>query len=115
VLIRDYGVALLRGSFVEPSEDGLKECYDYRYFPGGKVAHYKSMTNDDASGARENHGDRVRANALALHAAAGISEPVPTGGSSAVEPAYPCFYNEMQEHRRARREQRRVAEGWLTG
>jgi hypothetical protein len=54
VLIRDYGVALLRGSFVEPSEDGLKECYDYRYFPGG--------------------GDRVRANALALHAAAGKAE-----------------------------------------
>jgi hypothetical protein len=120
-LIRDYGVALTRGDFVEPSEEGIKECYDFRYFPNGKVMHYKAASSEDASGARDNHGDRVAANAVALRGAAGISEPVPdaggmleSGGHLGLEPSYPCEYTEMQEHRRAKREAREIEEGWLT-
>lgn len=112
-LIRDYGVALCRGRFFEPSADGITECYDFRYIEGGKVEHYKVVSSEDASGARDNHGDRVKANALALRAASTISEPVPTP-QRAVETPYPSFYNQMRARRKESRERRELEEGWLT-
>ncbi len=113
-LIREYGAALCNGQFHEPSAEGLKECYDYRFLEGGKIAHYKEVSAEDPSGARDNHGDRVSANAVALRGAAGISEPVPIDESSQ-EPSYPCFYQEMRDHRIAQRARRRREEGWLVG
>ncbi len=113
-LIRDYGAALCGGRFHEPSADGLKECYDYRYFAGGKIAHYKEVSADDPSGARDNHGDRVSANAVALRGAASITEEVPTNHSSRT-PSYPCFFKQMQDNRIARQTKVRHEEGWLTG
>ncbi len=111
-LIRDFGAALCSGRFYEPSEEGLKECYDYRYFEGGRVAHYKEVSSEDPSGARDNHGDRVSANAVALRGAASITEPVPTSDSSRT-PSYPCFYKQMRDNRIAQRVEKRRAEGWL--
>lgn len=113
-VLRDYAVALCRGRFVEHSGEGLKECHDFKYFEGGKIKHYREVTAEDKSGARDNHGDRVRANALALRGAAGISEPFPTAKTS-VDPKYPCFYNEMREAKRLRRDETRLKEGWLAG
>lgn len=112
-LLRDYNVALCRGEFIEHSAAGLRECYNFKYFESGRVDHYQAIASQDPSGARDNHGDRVRANALALKGGAGILEPVPDIEGGALEPKYPCFYNEMQEVRRQRRENRRLEQGWL--
>lgn len=111
-LLKDYMIALSTGRFVERSEAGLKECHDFKYFASGKVQHYKEVTAEDPSGAKDNHGDRVVANALAVRGAASIGSPTPTL-ENAVETPYPSFYNEMRENQRRQREEKRIAQGWL--
>lgn len=114
LLLRDYAVALCRGGFIEHSAEGLKECQQFFYGQSGKIEHRKASGGEDASGARENHGDRVIGNALSLHGAAGVSDPVPTM-DNAVEPNYPCLYNDLREERLMRRNTNRLVEGWLEG
>jgi len=114
ILLRAYGVGLLGKDFEDPSRESIEECRDFRYFTGGKIEHYKMGNATDASGARDNHGDRVMAAALALRGASSISAPTPTLDSP-VEPIWPCFYNDMVEHRKAMSQERRIEEGWLAG
>lgn len=66
-LLEDYGEALATGKFLNPSEPALKECRAYR-FAKGKVEHSSASQTDDLSGAGDNHGDRVIADAVAWHA-----------------------------------------------
>ena len=67
-LLGAYRQALHDGTFINRSHQAVKECAQYVYSPGGGVAHSRSMTTVDPSGARENHADRVIADALAWKA-----------------------------------------------
>lgn len=64
-LLEAYGNALISGEFVNPSGAAVDECLEYHYVEGGRVEHVRSIHSVDPAGARENHGDRVIADALA--------------------------------------------------
>lgn len=51
--------AMANGEFLYRSIEVLQECREYVYGPGGKVMHRSAIDEDDPSGAREQHGDRV--------------------------------------------------------
>lgn len=63
-LLGQYGYALSEGLYVNPSRIALQECKDYMILPGGRVEHQAGVASEDPSGAGENHGDRVIADAL---------------------------------------------------
>lgn len=112
-LLREYAVSIGRGDLIERSQAALDEHKDFQYIEGGQIAHIKSVSGEDHSGARMNHGDRVTGNALANHARRRIGEPYPMAGST--EPNYPCFYNDIVQAKRDSRELASVNEGWLHG
>lgn len=63
-LLSQYRMALAKDLFINPSETALSECLEYIH-EGQTIWHAKALSTIDASGARENHGDRVIADALA--------------------------------------------------
>lgn len=68
VLLGMYRHALEAGEFINRSREAIRECHDYVYAAGGSVEHSASLKSQDLSGARENHGDRVIADALCFYA-----------------------------------------------
>lgn len=69
-LLGDYRTALANNRFVNPSREAVDELGEY-VFSGNSVEHTRSVSNakEDPSGARNNHGDRVIADALAWRGA----------------------------------------------
>lgn len=65
-LLSLYQAALKDGDYLNRSSDGIRECFKYKYFTGGIVAHVNSVDTDNPTGERDNHGDEVIADALAL-------------------------------------------------
>lgn len=63
-LLSDYAKALKEGSFINPSREALDECSEIIYTSTGEIEHSRARNNPDSSGARDNHADRVRADAL---------------------------------------------------
>jgi hypothetical protein len=63
-LLGNYRKALDEGHFINRSLEALRECGWYRMLGDGGVIHSSAAMTDDPSGARENHGDRVIADAL---------------------------------------------------
>ena len=66
VVLTEYRSAMLDGSFIERSKLALDECLEYVYDFNGGVVFSRSRSKDDPTKARENHGDRVIATALAF-------------------------------------------------
>ena len=64
-LLEEYKSALQGRRLINRSRPAIDECAKFRYNPQGKVEHSQQATTDDPSGARENHGDRTIADALA--------------------------------------------------
>jgi hypothetical protein len=64
-LLGDYRRALEESGIINRSKESLEECLRYVYLPNGTVAHAASTRDEDPTGARDNHGDRVVADALA--------------------------------------------------
>jgi len=65
-LLGEYRRALAKKEFINRHLAAISECEDYVYLAGGGVAHQASQDTEDPSGARDNHGDRVIADALAF-------------------------------------------------
>lgn len=63
-LLGAYNYALMQGEFINPSAEALSECKQYQNGKGGAVTHVAADAAVDPSGAGENHGDRVIADAL---------------------------------------------------
>ena len=60
----DYRSDLSQGRFLNRSQEALDECEYYIEMKGGALEHSQSQHGDDPTGAGENHGDRVIADAL---------------------------------------------------
>lgn len=65
LVFRDYVAALAAGTFINRSREALQECRQYVYLPNGTVGNARATAISDPSGARQNHGDRPTADALA--------------------------------------------------
>lgn len=72
-LLGNYSAALKTGAFINRSKWAIDECRSYVYMPNGIVAHSASSGTDDPSGAADNHGDRVIADALCFRAMKEVS------------------------------------------
>lgn len=65
LLLAEYRTALATGRFYNPSREALRECEYYVYTGDGGVIHSLGDASQDPSGAKDNHGDKVIADALA--------------------------------------------------
>ena len=63
LLLGDYRKALTRRLFINRSVRALRECEEYIHLTTGDIEHVSSAHAQDPTGARENHGDRVIADA----------------------------------------------------
>lgn len=63
-LLGDYRKALASNEFINRSYQAIREAREYVFTAAGSVEHAKSLNTVDPTGARENHGDRVIADAL---------------------------------------------------
>jgi hypothetical protein len=63
LLLDEYATALRKREFLNRSKTALEECLSWRYKDNGDVE-FGGMASKDPSGARDNHGDRVIADAL---------------------------------------------------
>lgn len=66
VLLSEYARALACGEVLNPDDESLAEMGEFIFAASGSVEHAKSIAALDPSGARENHGDRVIADAVAV-------------------------------------------------
>ena len=81
-LLGEYQIALSQRRFINRSAPALGECEKYVFVPGGveyqdAASSGKIAGDRDHTGARENHGDRVVADALACRAARSIGGMTP--------------------------------------
>lgn len=65
-LLSNYATALKTDRAINHDAAALEDCRGYVYTKTG-VDHLKSIQSDDPTGARDNHGDRAIADALAVH------------------------------------------------
>lgn len=72
-LLEEYARALKQDDYINRDALALDECKQYVHFPDGSIGHAASRKVMDPSGARDNHGDRVIADALAWWAIRGAS------------------------------------------
>lgn len=92
-----YRKALANDEIINRSKRALAECLEYVFLPNGSVAHSASTRDEDPSGARESHGDRVIADALAYKAMEkGCSESKPV---KTIEPGSLMFRRQQRQSR----------------
>ncbi|MCP4902977.1 MAG: hypothetical protein GY906_38935 [bacterium] len=102
-MVGSYRKALANDDIVNPSRMAINECRNYVYTTGGTVEHSRSKNLIDPSGAAENHGDRVIADALAFFLA--IEKRAPEDPDDAVfdrEMPVSCFAARQKNARRNR-------------
>ncbi len=113
VLLGDYRDNLQRQKVFNFSDVALDECLEYVYNSLGGVEHSKEGSkNEDPTGARENHGDRVIADALAWR---GLTEfKSSTEGSESEIPIGSLAWRIEQRRREEQREDRELSfsDGW---
>lgn len=100
-LLSDYKKALAAGSFRNHSIEALKECLQYVFTAAGNIEHGGAINAIDPSGARENHGDRVIADALAWLGC--NARPVREEAKATVEMPYLSWGWRQKEREKERR------------
>ncbi len=65
-LLGSYHDALRSEAIINRSKPALEETLEYIYTPDGTIEHSRASNKLDPSGAKQNHGDRVIADALAF-------------------------------------------------
>lgn len=63
-LLKDYEAGLKSRQFINRHGLALDECLDFKFNERGDPEHNKEKMKNDPTGARDNHGDRVIADAL---------------------------------------------------
>jgi hypothetical protein len=68
ILLSDYAKALTNGKYANRSQKAVEECAQYVHQPNGVIEHSRARNTPDPTNQGESHGDRVIADALAVHA-----------------------------------------------
>jgi len=82
-LLGDYRKALAASEFINRSYQAIREAREYVFTATGSVEHARSINTIDPTGARENHGDRVIADALCwrgmkeFHTTTSVQQEIP--------------------------------------
>ncbi len=87
LLLEQYKNALQYRKFLNPSREALLECLSFKYTAEGGVEHTGEAAKNSPADARENHGDRVIADALAWRLCKARSGP--RSGPAEAPPAHP--------------------------
>ena len=103
-LLGDYRRALADGTIINRSKEAVAECREYVYLASGRIAHARSVSNMDPSGARENHGDRVRADALLVRLQKDVQQESPGDSDPTAPPGSYAFRRELVEAERRTRD-----------
>lgn len=101
VLLTDYRSDLAKARFVNRSSEALEECKYYIEVKGGGLEHAKSQRSNDPTGAKDNHGDRVIADALASMMMNKV-KTTPKGSRGKIREG--SYGWRLREHQRAMRE-----------
>jgi len=112
VLIGDYRAAIERFVCINRSKLALEETLEYIFDNVGGVAHSRESNKVDPTGARDNHGDRVIADALAWR---GINERKHVPEPKKCEPPVGCLAWRMKQREKEKPKPGRellVCEGW---
>lgn len=104
-------MAMSHGKYTPRSLAMIRECGEYMHQPGGSVAHAKSVSSMDPSGARENHGDRVIAAAMANR---GIKDVQEFDGGDYVKPKPPFMSIAWNDEYHAAMEEANKPSEWLS-
>jgi hypothetical protein len=75
-LLGEYRRVLSSGEFINRSREAIDECRAYIVGTNGIPAHAASLDTSDPTGARNNHGDRVIADALCVRGSKEVSPQV---------------------------------------
>lgn len=76
LVLIEYGADLFNGHVLNRSEAALKEMLMFTRDASGNIVHPHERITDDPGGARQNHGDRVIADAIAWFVAKGIGKTI---------------------------------------
>lgn len=109
-LLVDYQNALRERTFINRSEEALNDCLMFKFNKTGKVAHALIASKDDPSGARDNHGDLVIADALAWMMAKAIPKEVEEDEKEEAVDDVRSFGGRMRMHEAKQFQQ---DEGWV--
>lgn len=67
-ILGEYRRSIVDLTFVNRCAEAINECRHYVFYANGTVAHSDSTDSPDPTGARDNHGDRVMADAMLFKA-----------------------------------------------
>jgi hypothetical protein len=98
MFLTEYGRAMAAGEFLNRSREAILEMREYVHTPAGGIAHSRSMSCLDPTGAKDRHGDIVMADTLLWH----ILKRIVQGGVSAADDkmAFPqTSFGERQQKR----------------
>jgi hypothetical protein len=104
-LLGEYRRVLASGEFVNRSREAIAECRSYVVATNGVPCHSAALDDSDPTGARDNHGDRVIADALCVRGMREVSPKV-IEHREAFPPS--SFGWRMEKRRRSRAEERYV-------
>lgn len=99
LLIGNYRDTIETAECCNYSQEALEECLSYIYGPDGCPIHSKSQNKDDPSGAKDNHGDRVIADALAWKLMTYMSKN-PQDNKPEILIGSLAWRNQQREHRK---------------
>ena len=94
LLLSSYRQALADGQFINRSNKALDECKEYLVDSSGSIDHMPSKYTEDPTKARDNHGDRVIADACCWWV---MKHAVDTGGTDEKEVPPNCVYARVRE------------------
>lgn len=117
-LLGEYRRMLLTREVLNKSARAVNECREFIYDPMGGVVHSKERMQQDSSGARDNHGDIVIADALASMVISeynSLVKPQAINGSGEEEPPEipeSCVYARRERNRERRKQNSSTMKGW---
>lgn len=116
-LLGEYRRMLLTKEVKNKSARAVNECREFIYDPMGGVVHSKERMQQDSSGARDNHGDIVIADALASMVISEynslIKAPAINGGEEEpIEIPDNCIFARRERNRITRLNNESTMKGW---